>query len=265
MIPSSIKAVDLNFRYQLKDIVTNISFDIPQEKITAIVGRNGTGKSTILKLLAGLLVPQSGKIFVGAHELCSLTRKDISKKIAYLGQINTLAFDLTVAELLQLGVSVISGHGINVSKESVDNAFQNYGLNDLRESRLSSLSGGERQNAFLAFTMLRNPSYLLLDEPTNHLDIANQLDFLCKLRFLVESRGLTVIVVLHDLNHALKFSDNTILVKSHREIKCGSPDVIIQPSAIKESMNVNSERLAGSDSPLINFLANNSKQFLQDE
>ena len=265
MTLSSINAFDLNFKYQYNDIITDISFEIPQGKITAIVGRNGTGKSTILKLLAGLLVPQSGKICIGNQELNTLTRKDISKSIAYLGQTNTLAFDLTVAELLQLGVSVISGHGMNVSNESVNKAVRSYGLNDLLNSRISSLSGGERQNAFLAFTMLRKPSYLLLDEPTNHLDIANQLEFLSKLRFLVNSKDLTVVIVLHDLNHAIKFSDYVILVKSHREVKCGSPIHILQPLAIKESMSANSEILVGSDSSLINFLANGSIQYFQSK
>lgn len=252
-----IKATDLTFKYQYNDILTNIRFEIPRSKITAVVGRNGTGKSTILKLLAGLLVPQVGKIFIGSQDLNTLTRQDISKKIAYLGQSNTLAFDLTVAELMQLGVNITSGHGINITKESVDVAIKNHGLNHLLDSRISSLSGGERQNAFLAFTMLRQPLYLLLDEPTNHLDIANQLDFLSKLRCLVDSKSLTIIVVLHDLNHALKFADNIILVKSHLEVKSGSPSDILQPEVIKECMNVDSEVLKGSDSPLINFLANN--------
>ena len=252
-----IKAIDLKFKYQHDDIITNISFEIPCGKITAIVGRNGTGKSTILKLLAGLLVPQAGNIFIGSQDLNTLTCQEISKKIAYLGQSNTLAFDLSVAELMQLGVNVTSDHGINVSNESVDLAIENHGLNDLLNSRISSLSGGERQNAFLAFTMLRKPSYLLLDEPTNHLDVANQLDFLGKLRCLADSKGLTIIIVLHDLNHAIKFTDNIILVKSHLEIKSGSPSNVLNPAAIKECMNVNSEILSGSDSSLINFLANN--------
>lgn len=252
-----IKAVDLKFKYQDNDILTNINFEIPQSKITAIVGRNGTGKSTILKLLAGLLVPQFGKIFIGSQDLNTLTSQDISKKIAYLGQSNTLAFDLTVSELMQLGANVSLRHGINLSKESLNYSVKSHGLNDLLNSRISSLSGGERQNAFLAFTMLRHPLYLLLDEPTNHLDIANQLDFLTKLRYLVNSKALTIIIVLHDLNHALKFADNIILVKSHLEVKSGSPCDILQPAVIKECMNVDSEVLKGSDSSLINFLANN--------
>jgi len=251
-----IKAVDLKFKYQDNDILTNISFEIPKSKITAIVGRNGTGKSTILKLLAGLLVPQFGKIFIGSQDLDTLTCQDIAKKIAYLGQSNTLAFDLTVSELMQLGVNVSLRHGINLSKESLDYSIKSHGLNDLLNSRISSLSGGERQNAFLAFTMIRKPSYLLLDEPTNHLDIANQLEFLSNLRCLVDSQGLTTIVVLHDLNHALKFADNLILVKSHLEIKSGTPSDILQPEVIKECMDANSEILFGSDSSLINFLAN---------
>ena len=251
-----IKAVDLKFKYQDNDILTNISFEIPKSKITAIVGRNGTGKSTILKLLAGLLVPQFGKIFIGSQDLDKLTYQDIAKKIAYLGQSNTLAFDLTVSELMQLGVNVSLRHGISFSKASLDHSIKSHGLNDLLNSRISSLSGGERQNAFLAFTMLRKPSYLLLDEPTNHLDIANQLEFLRNLRCLVDSQGLTTIIVLHDLNHALKFADNIILVKSNLEIKFGTPSDILRPLAIKECMDVNSEILSGSDSSLINFLAN---------
>lgn len=262
MTDLSLSAHDLRFSYEDKEIISNISFEVLPQSITAIVGRNGTGKSTILKLLAGLLTPQAGKIFVGNQELNSLSSTDISKRIAYLGQRNSLAFDLTVRELIQLGVKVISAQGINVSETSINWVVERYGLDELLNTRISLLSGGQRQNAFLAFTMLRKPSYLLLDEPTNHLDIANQIELLSNLRTMIESEALTIVIILHDLNQALKFANNVILLKSNTEVLCGKPSDIIQPRAIEKTMNVNSEILLGSDSAQINFLSNgqSSKQ-----
>jgi iron complex transport system ATP-binding protein len=252
----SLTAHNLRFSYDDKNIISNISFQIPSKSITAIVGRNGTGKSTILKLLAGLLTPQAGKILVGNQELNSLSSIEISKKIAYLGQRNSLAFDLTVNELIQLGVNVISAQGTTLSKKSISWVVKSYGLDELLNTRISLLSGGQRQNAFLAFTMLRKPSYLLLDEPTNHLDIANQIELLSNLRTMTRSKELTIVIILHDLNQALKFANNVILLKSNTEVWCGTPFDIIQPSTIEECMNVNSEILSGSDCAQINFLSN---------
>ena len=249
---------NIAFAYDNKAVLNNISLEIPDNCITAIVGQNGSGKSTLLKLMARLQLPDSGKIIFKDKHLSSLSNPELAKNISYLGQFNSLAFDLTVSEILNLGLRAFNIQNIDDAACYIHELSKDYGLNKFLNSNISSLSGGQRQLVFLAYTMLREPSLLLLDEPINHLDIKNQYLFFERLCNLIDKKNISIVVVMHDLNHALKFSDY-ISVNYNSSIRFGKTADVLRPCLVNQTMSINSELIDASDSKIFNYIVNQSK------
>jgi iron complex transport system ATP-binding protein len=214
-----------------------VSFEAQQRDLVAILGPNASGKSTMLKLLAGLLKPLSGRIEVGGAEVSELDLRVRAQKIALVAQESELLFPLRVWEYVLQGRYP---YGRRLRFESDEdcllagNALAQVGADALRDRWMDHLSGGEKQRVILARALVQQPSLLLLDEPTQHLDIGGKVELLRRLRRLADENRYTVIVVTHELNLAAEFSDRIVLLHKGKCPRIGTPAEVYQRELLEE-------------------------------
>ncbi|GHU50406.1 ferric citrate ABC transporter ATP-binding protein FecE [Clostridia bacterium] len=234
-----IELHNLSGGYGHIDIVKNVSFNLPDGKITAIIGANGCGKSTLLKLVCGQLKPSGGEIIVDGKPLSDLSRADVAKSISYLPQSRTTP-DISLESFVLHGRFPWLGYPRVYRAEDrtmAESAMEKAGILNKRRALLTSLSGGERQKAYIAMTLAQNTSHVLLDEPTTYLDIAHQLEFI-KLTELFKREGKSVAVVLHDINMALKCADIVAVMKEGEILAQDAPERILSTGAIESAFDV---------------------------
>lgn len=210
------KVKDVDVVLGEKPVLHAITFDISAATITAVVGPNGAGKTTLVRLLSRTLRPAAGTVQFKGNDLFALPTKQVARSLAVLPQVRHAPHGLTVQMLASYGrfPHCSRFHGLTRDDhETIEWALQRTHMTHLRARPLSRLSGGEQQRAWIAMTLAQKPQVLVLDEPTTFLDIAYQLEILELLRTLNRESGLTIIMVLHDLNHALRYADNVMLVK----------------------------------------------------
>jgi|HubBroStandDraft_4_1064222.scaffolds.fasta_scaffold13792_4 iron complex transport system ATP-binding protein len=206
-----------------------VSFKASRHEIISILGPNASGKSTLLKLLAGVLKPISGFVRVDSFDASELEPRARAQKIALVQQESALLFPLRVWEFVLQGRYP---HGKRLRFESEEdllmagNALAQVGATDLRERWMDKLSGGEKQRVILARALAQQPSLLLLDEPTQHLDIGGKLELLRRLRRLADENRYTVVVVTHELNLASEFSDRIVLLHRGKALAYGPPQEV---------------------------------------
>ena len=192
-----------------------LSADIEKGKITTILGPNGSGKSTLLNLLVKQLKPRSGDILLDDKSIYSMPVKEVAKRIAMVHQANTAPSDITVERLVGYGrmphQTMFSSSDADADKV-VEWALQVTRLTDMADKRVGQLSGGERQRAWIAMALAQKTDILFLDEPTTYLDVFYQLEVLTLVRQLNREYGMTIVMVLHDINQAMQFSDNLIIM-----------------------------------------------------
>ena len=226
-----IKAKDLYFSYDKdKSFITKLNVEIEKGKITTILGPNGSGKSTLLSIFAGLNKPTSGDVSIKGNSIKSLKQKDLAKEIATVHQQNTVPSDITVKELVSYGRIPHKKYfqGNNESDdEIIEWAIKRTGLQSLKDKAVMSMSGGERQRAFIAMALAQKSEILFLDEPTTYLDIFHQIEILEIVKKLNKDNGLTVVMVLHDINQAIKYSHNAIIMKNGKTIASGKVNEVI--------------------------------------
>ena len=192
-----------------------VTFEARRREIVAILGPNASGKSTLLKLLAGLCKPLSGFVRVDDKEPSQLDPRERAQRIALVQQESALIFPLRVWEYVLQGRYPYGRRLRFESKEDclmAENALSQVGASELRDRWMEQLSGGEKQRVILARALAQQPSLLLLDEPTQHLDIGGKVELLRRLRRLVDENRYTVVVVTHELNLAAEFSDRIVLL-----------------------------------------------------
>ena len=226
-----IKAKDLYFSYDKdKSFITKLNVEIEKGKITAILGPNGSGKSTLLSIFAGLNKPTSGEVIINGKSIRSLKQKELAREIATVHQQNTVPSDITVKELVAYG-RIPHKKYFQGNTESDDKiiewAIKRTGLEKLKDKAVMGMSGGERQRAFIAMALAQKSEILFLDEPTTYLDIYHQVEILELVKELNEESKLTVVMVLHDINQAIKYSDNVIVMKSGEVISSGISNKVI--------------------------------------
>ena len=226
-----IKAKDLYFSYDKdKSFITKLNVEIEKGKITTILGPNGSGKSTLLSLFAGLNKPNSGDISINGKSIKSLKQKELAREIATVHQQNTVPSDITVKELVAYGriphKKYFQGN-TEIDDEIIEWAIKRTGLENLKDKAVMGMSGGERQRAFIAMALAQKSEILFLDEPTTYLDIYHQVEILELVKELNEESKLTVVMVLHDINQAIKYSDNVIVMKSGQVISSGVANEVI--------------------------------------
>jgi iron complex transport system ATP-binding protein len=211
-------------------IIDDLSVAIPENKITTIIGPNGCGKSTLLKTVSRLLKARRGSVYLDGKAIYQMSTKEVAKKMAILPQTAETPAGLTVYELISYGrFPYQKGYG-SLSKEDVQAvlwAIKATGLNELRDRPVEALSGGQRQRVWIAMALAQDTDILILDEPTTYLDLAHQLDILMLLKRLNEEQGKTIVMVLHDLNHASRFSDYLIAMRDGAIVTEGTPNEVM--------------------------------------
>ena len=244
-----IKAQNICVSINDKEIVHNLSLEIPEGKVTAIIGPNGCGKSTTLKALSRIL-PYKGSVTFKGNEMSALSQREFAKSLAILTQSPQAPSDLTVNDLVEMGRFPhrgFLGRGSKDDKEHVEWALAQTGVTAMRNRLLNTLSGGERQRAWIAMALAQRPEVLLLDEPTTYLDICHQLEIMQLIGRLNQELGLTVVMVVHDLNHAIMYADHVVVVKAGKLVTSGAPREIITAELLAEVFKVKADEFVLSN------------------
>lgn len=222
-------------------IADKIDFWVERSEVISIIGPNGSGKSTLLKALGRLLKPSGGSILLDGKDIHTLKPWDVAKKMAILPQSVSAPGDMTVHDLVCYGRMPYQRMFFKQKEEDqreIEAALQATGMSQLQFRRLDTLSGGERQRAWLALAIAQQPQILLLDEPTTYLDIRYQLELMKLVEHLHRDMGITVIMVLHDLNHAARFSDRLVAIKKGRIVADGSVSEVFTKEILRQLYDV---------------------------
>ena len=208
-------------------------------KLTSIIGVNGCGKSTLLKAILGILPLSGGEIFIDGENLLTISRNEIAKKIAYLSQGKNIP-DMTVEQMVLHGRFPYLSYPRRYSshdREVAIKAMETVGVAEFAHKPLYSLSGGMRQNAYIAMALAQDTDYILLDEPTTYLDIAHQLELMRLLKQLSDN-GKGIVTVMHDLPLAFDFSDTLTVMNNGGIIACGTPSELCNLPIIEDIFGV---------------------------
>lgn len=222
---------------RLKDVNAHIE----KGKITTILGPNGSGKSTLMSVLTNNNRPQSGHISLAGKSLNQYKPKELAKTMAVVHQYNSAPQDMTVEKLISYGrlpYKTMFSKDEEDSDAIISWALEVTGLADRRQMLLDTLSGGQQQRAWIAMALAQKTPYLLLDEPTSNLDIFYQYDILKLVKKLRDEEGLTIVMVLHDINQAIQFSDSIIAMKAGEIIAAGNPKKIVTKEMMQEVYGV---------------------------
>ncbi len=229
-IQNVVAAYDKNVALQ------DVSAEIRAGEFLGLIGPNGSGKTTLLRVISGVLLPREGRVRLRNTNLQDVGRRRLAKIMAFLSQDITLDFSFTVREVALMGRSPHLpriGWETSGDIEIAERAMALTGAADLADRIITELSGGERQQAFIAMCLAQEPEVLLLDEPTNHLDIAHQLSALDLIRALNRQTGMTVVSVFHDLNLAAEYCDRLIMLNDGRVAAVGTPEDILTTDMIR--------------------------------
>lgn len=236
-----MQAKGLSAGYNGEKVFGELDLDIPAGKVTTLIGSNGSGKSTILKTLCRILSPESGYVYLDGEAIHKMPTKLVAQKLALLPQGAQTPSGITVNDLVEYGRFPYrsSFGGLSAQdREIVLWALASTNMTELSRREMDQLSGGQQQRAWIAMALAQKTELLFLDEPTTYLDISYQLDILYLLRRLNQENGVTVVMVLHDLNHAIMFSDYLIAIKDGRLYASGAPVEIITPQTLREVFDV---------------------------
>jgi iron complex transport system ATP-binding protein len=228
--------------YDTKLVVRAINLSLQTGEWLSLVGANGSGKSTFLKLLCRILNPTGGTVLLDGKAIHSLPPNLVAQKIAILPQQQTIPAGLSVYQLVSLGRTPHQPWWQweldPEDRQKVEEALRQTQLEEFRDRPVTQLSGGERQRAFLALALAQNPKVLLLDEPTTYLDLNYQLQLLELLKRLNQEQSLTIITVLHDINLAARYSDRLALLKQGSLYAVGMPAEVLIPQTIAQVFGV---------------------------
>ncbi len=235
--PSDAKILELkdsSFSYRKNEpFIREISFSVGEGEFIGLLGANGSGKSTILKIGSGILRPSSGEVLLWKKPMKAYENRDRAKLISYLPQTLDMSLPFNVKELVSMG---LYPYDIPPAMTAAD-ALDLVGLTDKADSYIEDLSGGERRRAFIAMTLLQGAGLLFLDEPLANLDIKYQIELLRLLKKLKKERNISVVMALHDINIALQF-EKVALVKEGSLLGIGSPDELLTEGLIREAFGV---------------------------
>ena len=223
------------FSYGKNEILKGASLKIEKGKVTTIMGANGCGKSTLFSLMTKNLAPGKGKILLGGKNISNLRLNEFARKVAIVHQYNTAADDITVERLVSFGRTPHLGMmGIRGEEDEryVNWAMEVTNVSQFRERELSRLSGGQRQRVWIAMALAQGTEILFLDEPTTYLDIRYQIEILELVRKLNGEFGMTIVMVLHDINQSIYFSDKIIGLAGGKVIVEGEPEEVITEESI---------------------------------
>lgn len=246
-----IQLVDVKKRYSDKVHIGPVTLEIPVGGVTSLVGPNGAGKSTLLTMIGRLLDIDEGTIRIGSLDVAQTKSKDLAKIISILRQENHFITRLTVRQLVGFGRFPHSGGRLTRDDEQIISRYIDFlGLTDLEGRYLDQLSGGQRQRAYVAMVLAQETQYVLLDEPLNNLDMAHSVQMMRHLKNAAKQFGKTVVVVLHDINFAAKYSDYICAAKNGKVVEFGTPEEIMKDDLLTAIFDTPVKVIDGPDGPL---------------
>ena len=245
--PPPLFALDrVSFSIAGRTLLQPLTMTLPAKRIVGLIGHNGSGKSTLVKILARQQPASSGTVRFEGRPLSEWGDRPFARRLAYLPQQTPMASGMLVRELVALGRYPwhgALGHFGRIDREKVDEAMALTDVAGMADRLVDTLSGGERQRVWFAMLVAQDAECLLLDEPISALDVAHQVEILSLVRQLRRSKGLGVVVVLHDVNMAARFCDEIIALHSGRLIARGTPDEIMTPGQLRRIYGIAMEVL----------------------
>lgn len=241
-VTPAMKVKNVHFSYGKNKILNGVSFQIEEGKITTIMGANGCGKSTLFSLMTKNLYPAKGNIFLKGKNILNLNLKEFARKVAIVQQYNTASDDITVESLISFGrtpYKKMMQTNSREDEEKIQWAMEVTGLTEYRNREVSRLSGGQRQRVWIAMALAQGTKILFLDEPTTYLDIRYQIEILKLVKKLNQEYGITIVMVLHDINQAITYSDRIIGLKDGQVLVEGAPEDVITEESIRELYGIN--------------------------
>jgi iron complex transport system ATP-binding protein len=233
---SALQARDLSAGYGSRVVLHDVSLAVDEGEVVSVVGPNGTGKSTLIRALTGLVPLRGGEVLVGGRALATLSRRDIARQVAVVPQTLETLFPFSVREIVALGRTArldVFGRAGRDDAAAVSRALALLDLAALADRRIDQISGGERQRVVLAMALAQEAPVLLLDEPTVHLDPAHQLATIALVRRLAREQRLAVLAVVHDLNLAA-LADRVIVLAQGRIVRGGVPSAVLEDALVRE-------------------------------
>jgi len=250
---SAIDATRISYSYGNFPILENLSFSVPKGDFFIIIGPNGSGKTTLMKVISGLLKHQKGNLEILDRPIQKYTRKALARTIALVPQTVSVDFPFTVMEVVLMGRSPHLGMlGLEKKKdlEAAKQALAFTGVSHLAHRKMDQLSGGEQQRTFIARAICQDPQIMLLDEPTASLDLAHQSRVMDLMEKLKKEKGITIVMVSHDVNLAAMYGDRLVLLKEGQIINAGRPEEVLTYQTLEQAYEC---KLLVDESPVGNF------------
>ena len=228
---------DVHFAYHSIDVLKNISFKASEGEVIGLLGKNGCGKTTLMKCINAHLKPHSGTITIDGSPVSEMTKKELAKRMAVVAQHANMSFPFTVLETIMMGLYPTSEwmHApTGEEMERVLDAMNATGVTEFAERSVTELSGGERQRVLISRALVQDPEIFLLDEPTLHLDVNHQFNLMEMVNRLAKEKNMLVIIVTHDIPLAARYCDRVMLMEKGEIIGSGkTADVITSENLMK--------------------------------
>lgn len=234
---SVLRAENLALGYDGATVVNDLTFDVPTGSVTSIIGPNGCGKSTLLRGLGRLIAPRAGRVLLDGKPINTLPTRQVARRVSILPQSPAAPPGLTVADLVSRGrhprqrwyeqFSVLD-------ETTLRDVLSSTGMLDLAGARLEELSGGQRQRAWISMTLAQETGIMLLDEPTTYLDLAHQVELLELIVRMNREHNRTVLMVLHDISLAARYSDHLVAMKNGAIVTQGTPEQVVRPDMLRD-------------------------------
>lgn len=241
---AAIRVEHLSVAIGKKEILHDIHMEIPKGRMVSIIGPNGCGKSTLLKTMSRMIQPKAGNVYIHGNDIRSFGRKELARQIAVLPQLHQAPGDVTVEDLVQMGRFPYRTLYRSFSADDaryVDKALYAVQMHTRKDELMQHLSGGEQQRVWLAVLLAQRSPILFLDEPTTYLDIHHQLRMMKLLGHINEKLGLTIVIVLHDMNQALQYTQYVIAMNEGRIVAAGQPQDVITPQLLRSVFHVHAD------------------------
>ncbi len=234
----------VHFDYQGNSVLRQASFDLEEGSCSALIGTNGVGKTTLLRIAGGVLRPASGEVLLRGRPMETIPLKEVARTIALVPQQLELPFEFTVQQVVEQGrtpyIGMLRGPGRS-DRLAVDRALDLADVSGLRHRIFNELSGGERQRVKIALGLAQQPRLLLLDEPTQNLDIGRQVEVIDLLHFL-RDEGITILASMHDLHLVDKNFSTVLLLSPGQALASGSPEQMLKPSILEHAFQCPPDR-----------------------
>lgn len=241
---TSLEVCELRFDYDRHTVLDGVDLRIKEGEVLGILGPNGCGKTTLLRNLNKNLSPRGGCVLLNDIDMESIQKRDVAKEVAVVPQTNEIHFSFTVRDIVAMGrmpFQGMMGGESRVDREIIESAMEQTGVAKFADRHINTMSGGERQRVIIARAIAQTPKIILMDEPTLHLDISMQFDALNLVYKLSREKGLTVVIVSHDLGMVARYCDRIVMLHDHRVHALGTPQEVLTPENMKTVFNVDAE------------------------